>query len=161
MRPPDREKWHIVSITAHRKVSPADSRRIHVAMKHIMALTHIDAIYFGGARGGDTEALKGALHFRAKGPARPRLVVVVPNTLGRQPFETHEWTQQADEVIELKNPITPDDGFNAYTVRDQYLVDIATSLVAFWNGNYATGTGKTVRMAERDGLVVTRIAIQG
>ncbi len=158
------EHWHIVSVTAHRAtagsstLSSDDIHKIHICMKKVVSLPHIDAIYFGGARGGDTEALKAALHFRGGSP-RPYLVVVVPDTLLKQPFETHTFSRKADEIIELKHPITPTDGFSAYSKRDQYLVDVATSLLAFFSGNYASGTGKTVRMAEEVGLVVTKIQI--
>jgi hypothetical protein len=159
MRPPERERWHIVSITAHRQISLDDVRKVHIVMRKIVSLPHIDAIYFGGARGGDSEALKAALHFRVN--KRPHLTVVVPDKLVKQPFETHAISKQADEIVELGHRITPDDGFAAYDKRDQYLVDVATSLVAFFGGNYATGTGKTVRMAERDGIVVTKIGMRG
>lgn len=158
MRPPDREKWHIVSVTAHRAMSDDDIRKIHFVMGKVVALPHIDAIYFGGARGGDTEALKSALHHRGAAK-RPRLVVVAPDTLVKQPFETHVWSRQADEIVELRHPITRDDGFASFGKRDQYLVDMATSLLAFFSGNYATGTGKTVKMAEADGIVVTKIKV--
>lgn len=117
----------------------------------------IDAIYFGGAKGGDTEALKAALFYRTG--RRPWLVVVVPDVVTKQPFETRAWTHRADEVIELKNPITSDDDYEAYTIRDQYLVDVGSLLVAFWRGNYKTGTGKTVRMAENSGLKIVRVPL--
>lgn len=159
-RPVERERWHIVSITAHRNLSEADVTTIHTTMKYVLQRPHIDAIYFGGARGGDTEALKAALHFRGANK-RPWLTVVCPAALTNQPLETHCWSRKADEVIELGHHITKDDGFAAYTNRDRYLVDIATTLLAFFNGDYKTGTGKTVRMAEADGLKVTRIRIHG
>lgn len=158
VRPPDRERWHIVSITAHRALSADDISRIHTTMKYVLQRAHIDAIYFGGARGGDTEALKAALHWRGN-TKRPHLVVVVPDTVSKQPYETHAWTRQADEIIELNNKITRDDGFASFTKRDRYLVDVATSVLAFFSGNYASGTGKTVKMAEDDGLAVTKIKV--
>jgi hypothetical protein len=128
-------------------------------MKTIVSVARVDAVYFGGARGADTEALRGALHHRSQWD-RPKLIVVVPDTFEKQPKETQLWTKKADEVIELKNPITKDDNFASFAIRDHYLVDIANSLVAFFSGDYSTGTGKTVRMAERDGVVVTKIPIE-
>jgi hypothetical protein len=116
-----------------------------------MHKSHIDVIYFGGARGGNTEALRAALHFRGDAK-RPKLIVVVPDSLARQPLETQIWSKKADAVVELNHPITKEDGFAAYGKRDQYLVDRATTVLAFFSGNYATGTGKTVRMAETKGV---------
>lgn len=127
-------------------------------MKTLVGNASIDAIYFGGARGADTEALKAALEFRAD--KRPWLVVVVPDTVSRQPRETHEWTRKADEVIELHAAITKDDGFASFKKRNVFLVDIASFLVAFWAGDYSTGTGHAVRYAEKDGLVVYKIPIR-
>lgn len=157
-RPPDRLNWRIASVTAHRDIGAGDLPLIHAAMRMLVGHDDVDAIYFGGARGGDTEALKAALYFRGVNP-RPWLTVVVPETLDQQPSETHFWSKKANEVIELRNPITKDDYFKSYTIRDRYLVDSATFLVAFFNGDYKTGTGKTVRMAEKDGLEVHRIPI--
>jgi hypothetical protein len=157
-RPSDREEWVIASVTAHRELIESDLSIIHSTMRALVSHEEIDAIYFGGARGGDTEALQAALYFRGKSP-RPWLSVVVPDTLDQQPLNTHHWSKKANEVIELRNPITKTDGFNSYTVRDQYLVDVATFVVAFFNGNYASGTGKTVRMAEKVGLEIHKIPI--
>jgi hypothetical protein len=158
-RPADRLDWEIASITAHRDLAPSDAAVIQGAMQTLVAHPSVDAIYFGGARGGDTIALQAALYFRQG--QRPWLTVVVPDRVEKQPVETHFWTRKADEVIELRNEITKADYFQSFTIRDRYLVDVATYLVAFFNDNYKTGTGKTVRMAEKDGLQVHKIKVVG
>jgi hypothetical protein len=158
-RPDDRLNWQIASVTAHRDLAASDHAVIHKAMQTLVLHPDVDAIYFGGARGGDTVALQAALYFRTD--QRPWLTVVVPDKLKNQPVETHFWTGKADEVIELGNPITKTDHFLSYTIRDRYLVDVASYLVAFFNGNPKTGTGKTVRMAEKDGLQVHKVTIVG
>jgi len=159
VRPPDRERWKIVSITGHRDLSPKDLRLVQRGLQALVNNKTIDAIYFGGAKGTDTEALKAAVGFRTG--TRPHLVVVVPDTVDAQPWGTREWTRKADEVIELRNPITQDDKFKSYRLRNQYLVDICTFLVAFWNGDYKSGTGQAVRMAEKDGLFVYKFPVTG
>lgn len=128
-------------------------------MKALVGNKTLDAIYFGGARGADTEALKAALEFREG--QHPKLVVVVPDTVENQPSDTREWTRKADEVIELRNPITSEDSYASFKARNQYLVDAATLLVAFWNGVYKSGTGSAVRMAERAGIPVHRVSVSG
>jgi hypothetical protein len=128
-------------------------------MKGLVGNPTLDAIYFGGAKGTDTEALKAALHYRTG--KKPWLVVVVPDTVEVQPGETHEWARKADEVIELRNHISKDDSFASFRTRNQYLVDVATFLVAFWNGLYKSGTGQAVRMAEKVGLVFYKIPVTG
>jgi len=149
-----------VSITAHRDLTEDDIKIIHGSMKALVSKAHIATVFFGGARGGDTEALRAALHFRGE-HRRPRFVVVVPDTVANQPVSTQAWTRQADEVVELGYPISKDDGFAAYTARDQYLVDVADTVIAFFNGNYKTGTGKTVKMAEEKGIFVAKVSISG
>ena len=157
-RPADRMDWEIASITAHRDVTASDVAIIQDAMRTLVAHPDVDAIYFGGARGGDTIALQAALYFRQG--QRPWLTVVVPDRVESQPEETRAWTRQADEVIELRNAITSKDHFISYTIRDRYLVDVASYLVAFFNGNHKTGTGKTVRMAEKVGLLVYHVPLK-
>jgi predicted Rossmann fold nucleotide-binding protein DprA/Smf involved in DNA uptake len=117
----------------------------------------IKAIYFGGASGSDTEALKAALYHR-KG-SRPRLIVLVPNTLENQPRETHEWSRKADELIELKRPITPEDGYLSYRKRNELLVDHGDLVIAFFNGDYKSGTGQAIRYAEKTGKKVYQINV--
>lgn len=150
---------YTVGFTAHRKLTAEDIRTIHQVMKALVAKEHIEVFIFGGASGGDTEALKAALHFRGTSK-RPKIVVAVPHNTQSQPFETRIWTPKADEVIELGHVITREDGFAAYGLRDQYLVDQSDSFVAFFCGDYRTGTGKTIRMAEAKGIPVTKVDIE-
>lgn len=147
----------IAAITGHRDLSPKDLNRVQTAMRGLVHNPTIDAIYFGGAIGADTEALRAALTYRTE--KRPWLVVVTPDTVEHQPGPTQVWSRQADELIELKNPITSNDKFASYRIRNQFLVDACTLLVAFWNGNYKSGTGSAVRMAERQGKPVHRIPL--
>ena len=119
----------------------------------------VDAIYFGGALGADTVALQ-ASH-EARIDKRPHLVVVTPDTAARQPIEARRWFKLADEVVELRHKITKDDRYAAFKLRNQYIVDISTSLVAFWNGEVKSGTGSAVRMARDVGLMVHHVKIEG
>lgn len=148
----------ILGVTAHRSITVRDAQVILQTMIDIVRSGEVDVILFGGAIGGDTIALRGALHFR-RGTI-PRLGVVVPDTVKHQPISTQEFTYKADFVVELKNPITSDNRFLAYTLRDQYIVDQATSFLAFYSGNPITGTGKTVRMAQRKGIPVQVVTIR-
>jgi predicted Rossmann fold nucleotide-binding protein DprA/Smf involved in DNA uptake len=151
-RPPERLHWYIASVTGHRELGPKSLARLRSAMKGLAQNPRIDAIYLGGALGSDTEALKAALEYRQG--KRPWLVVVVPDRLKNQPWHTRKWSQKADELIELGNQITAENQWRSYKIRDEYLVDVCSFLVAFFNGDYSSGTGYTVRYAEKDGLQV-------
>jgi len=157
MRSPDRLDWTIISITGHRELGPISKKKVWASMRILVEKPHVDAIYFGGALGTDTEALKASLHYRTG--KRPHLVVVVPNTTSHQPAAARDWIYQADEVIELGNPITQDDGWASFKKRNEFLVDCGTYLVAFFNGNYRSGTGHAIRYAEKDGLAVYKILV--
>lgn len=149
--------WKVASISGHRSIGPNSKKRVWDAVQMLVDNSTIKSIYFGGARGTDTEALKAALYHR-KG-LFPRLIVVLPNTIEQQPVDTHQWTLRADELVELKQNITPEDGYLSYRRRNEYLVDRGTFLVAFFNGNFKSGTGQAISYAEKSGKTVYRISI--
>jgi len=160
MRPPERELWKIVSVTGHRSLSSAgDLQLVQTAIQTVVRNSSVDAIYFGGARGVDTEALKSALIWRSG--IRPHLTVVVPDTIGAQPWDTREWTRKADEVIELRNPIMASNKYASFRIRNQYLVEIASLVLAFWNGNPNSGTGQAVRLARTACRKVYTVKVSG
>jgi uncharacterized phage-like protein YoqJ len=128
-------------------------------MALLVAREGIEELWFGGARGTDTVALLAALAHRKEG--RPKLVVVVPDKVSRQPYEAQAAIRRADQVIELGHPITKEDRYAAFKERNVYLVDHTSFLVAFWTGDYKTGTGHAVAYAERDGIKVYKIPVRG
>lgn len=149
-----------VAITANRKLAPQDYDDIFEEMSFLITSPNIEAIYFGGAVGGDTVALKSCLDIVCL--TRPRLIVVVPNRLQDQPRETHAVSRRADEIIELGMPITSADGWRAYKARNEYMVDHADHLVAFWNkSTKPSGTGSCISYAYKVGKTVKIIEITG
>jgi hypothetical protein len=158
MRPADREHWKIISLSGHRNVSLKDESRIVAATKTLVNNPTIDAMYFGGALGADTISLRAAATYRVG--KRPHLVVVCPNTRNHQPVDARKYFHLADEVIELGYEITRDDGFKAFKLRNEYLVDVASSLVAFYSGKRNSGTGHAVGYAESLGLSVYKIPVE-
>jgi predicted Rossmann fold nucleotide-binding protein DprA/Smf involved in DNA uptake len=134
------------TITGHRTLGPKSIKRVWTAARTLLGNLSIDEIYIGGASGVDTEFLKASLHYRTGN--RPKIIVVVPDTIERQPVSTRAWTRQADEVIELREPITADNQYLSYWKRNKYIVDRGTFLVAFFNGNFESGTGSTINYAK-------------
>lgn len=148
-----------VAVTGNRGVTAADRSIIRRVVRELLADAEVETIYFGGALGADTEALQAALGMR-RGD-RPRLVVVVPDTLEAQPRETRDVSRRADEVVELRRPIDASDGWRAYHARNRWMVDHASLLVAFWDGHPRSGTGATVRYARRRGVEVRIVSVEG
>lgn len=150
---------HRVAITANRKLTDADYPTIFNKMAELVTDPEVEAIYIGGAVGGDTVALESALSIACMN--RPRLIVVVPCRLENQPKSTHAASRQADELIELNNPITQSDGFNSYKIRNIYMVDNAARTVAFWSGDQKSGTYHAIHHTEKTGKPVDIVKIQG
>jgi hypothetical protein len=80
-----------------------------------------------------------------------------------QPQETIRESQKADELIELKNPITPIDKFASYHIRNQYMVDQpgVKKIYGFWNGQYRSGTTACMNYARKQGKKVREVRING
>ena len=147
----------IVAITGHRKLSPADAALVTARVEALIYEVRPAAVIFGGAVGVDTVALAAAQHHRShRGGTvrahRSRLVVIVPDVVRAQPHEAREAIRlYADEVVEMRNPIKRADGWAAYHARNREMVDRATHVLAFWDGDTRTGTGSCVAYAQRMG----------
>lgn len=156
MRKPHQLNWKIASITGHRDIGPKSLALLRREAAALAKNPTIDAIALGGARGVDTEFLKTVYH--ARDGKRPWLIVVVPDTVEKQPWEAKAAIRtMADEVIELGNPITSEDRFESFRTRNVYLVELCSLLVACWDGNYKSGTGHAVKVAEAKNVPVVRI----
>lgn len=150
----------IVAITGHRKLSPADAALVTARVEALIYEVRPGVVIFGGAVGVDTVALAAAQHHRSYGghtvrAHRSRLVVIVPDVVAAQPHEAREAIRlYADEVVEMRNPIKRVDGWAAYYARNEAMVNRATHVLAFWDGDTRTGTGSCVAYAVRMGREV-------
>lgn len=150
-----------VVITANRNLTNSDKRRIWKYMAKVVRNPKVEVIYFGGARGGDTWALRAARKQRQGN--KPKLVVVVPYKLKEQPRETWHESTRADDLVELRNEVSAKDGFAAYRKRNTFMVqqEGVGKVVAFWNGDARSGTAMTLNIAKKMGLSVRVIPIEG
>jgi predicted Rossmann fold nucleotide-binding protein DprA/Smf involved in DNA uptake len=148
-----------VAITGNRGITAQDATAVRAKLRELVADPSVVLILFGGARGADTVALEEALARRKGG--RPRLVVVLPDTIDAQPRDTWATTRRADERIELGRPIRVEDRWRAYHLRNRRLVEEAGELVAFWNGDPRSGTAATIGLARQHGLAVEIVEVEG
>ncbi len=148
-----------VAITGNRGTTERDRGIVREAMRALVADPGISEIWFGGALGTDTIALEAALEYRRGG--RPRLIVVLPDTLAAQPQETRAASARADERVELGRAIRAEDRWRAYHERNRYLIERATRVVAFWNGEPRSGTSATIGLARKRGLPVEVVEVEG
>lgn len=139
----------IIAITGNRDLVTSDFNVINCKIEELVTDKSVSIIYFGGALGADTIALNAAIEIRdAIGRSDINLICVVPDTLEKQPVATRATSLRADMVIELLNKITQDDKYHAYHERNRYMVDKATEVVAFWDGDTNSGTWSTIRYAK-------------
>lgn len=146
----------IITITGHRKISFDAKIKIDETMQYLLSHCEVDKIFFGGAKGTDTYALECALKHRQN--KNCQLIVIVPDVLEKQPFETQSISQQADEIIELYNEITPKNRYLSYKLRNEYMIDNCHIVVAFFDGNYKSGTGHAISYAKqtnKETMIVT------
>lgn len=153
-------KQYRVAITANRLLIPSDHEIIAIQMAKLMTDPLVEAIYFGGAIGGDTVALQACLDMTFLD--RPKLIVVVPFKLSDQPKITRSVSEQADELIELGNPITVSDGYRSYHIRNEFMCDHSSKIVAFWNkSTKPSGTAACIRYALKTKKEVEIVEIKG
>ena len=151
----------IVGITGSRSFRYSSAELISSKMLWLVTELDVDTICFGGAKGADTIALSKVLEFRKSARfVLPKLIVILPNKLESQPPETHYTTRLADEVIELGLRITAEDHYEAYHARNRSIVDRSDEIVAFWNGDYASGTWSCIKYAKSVKKPVEEIRLQ-
>jgi len=156
------KKQLTIAITGNRYPDQTDYQLIETTIKKIVFNKNIKEIVFGGAIGVDSIALLYALKFRENAKLKtPKLTVVVPDKLTDQPEGTRDVSAMADELVELKNTITSDDGYNSYRLRNEYMVKRSNRIVAFWDGSPRSGTFMTINLAKQHKKAYEVIDIQG
>lgn len=176
-----------VAITASRDLGPDATGQIELGMARLLS-TPRSEIRFGGARGGDTIALRAAREIirsrTSREPqARPTLVVFVPSSLADQPREAIRAIEEcADRVCELGLPVGMSVSYHRRNrmmldggvvqarrrvgpggLSDQLIPTIrlpADALMVFWNGGPG-GTAYTICYAEKRGIQFAIVRIRG
>ncbi len=151
--------------TGHRYIHDDDLDRINARMMQDMRDPDVEEMYFGGAIGADSYALRFAYLARGALRKEPVLTVVCPNTKDQLPYVARKWADKyAGKFIELGNEITGADGWRAFKLRDYYMVDQIRDvgqLNAFWSGRKPSGTWATVEYAIQTGALWEHIPILG
>ena len=118
-----------------------------------------ETFYTGLARGVDLWAANIVIGMRKKHPDL-KLIGVKPfpkqgtEYRGEELYIYNSIMSHADDTIHL----CPQYQRNCYRLRNQYMIDHSDLLIATV-ANMASGTGQTIRMAEKKGIIVRRISL--
>ncbi|MCQ2407466.1 MAG: DUF1273 domain-containing protein [Oscillospiraceae bacterium] len=154
-----------VCISGHRpeKLPQGNALRIIQSLLYQEIGSAIDdgaaVFYTGMARGTDLWAAEMILQFRQTCP-QIRLVCVLPfaESVSRlrsvERYQAMTLMNAADETVTLSEHYYP----GCYRARNAYMVSRSQRLIAV-AADPASGTGQTIRMAERNGLEVRLISL--
>ena len=154
-----------VCFTGHRSINePANDLcwKIETAIVKAIQEFNVTDFYAGGAIGFDMLAAISVIHMKEKyDHIRLHLVLPCPTNI-----MTVKWSNEdkamLDELFYFIESVTViSDRYYDGCMRDrnQRLVDLANKLcICYWNeNNFRSGTGQTVRMAERKGLLIKNL----
>ncbi len=154
-----------VCFTGHRGINePANDlgMRIETAIEKSILKFNATDFYAGGAIGFDMLAAVSVIHTMDKyDDIRLHLVLPCPTHI-----MTVKWSQEdkamLDELFYFVESVTViSDRYygGCMKERNQRLVDLADTLcICYWNeNNFRSGTGQTVRMAEKKGLLIKNL----
>ena len=154
-----------VCFTGHRSIKEPLSklyRRLDRAIEKAITENNASDFYVGGAVGFDMIAALRVLRLKKKcSPVRLHLVLPCPI-----PEMVIKWNDKDkitfDDILNRADSITViSDRYydGCMKERNQRLVDLADTLcICYWNENdNRSGTGQTVRMAERKGLMIKNL----
>ncbi len=116
-----------------------------------------DTFMFGGAIGFDMLCANMVAVYKKAYPIK--LIAVIPYKNQADKWSTSDkqnykhLLSTCDEVITLSEHYHTD----CYKNRNQYMVDRATKLIAYYDGGQRSGTGQTVRMAQRKNITITNL----
>ncbi|WP_317854461.1 SLOG family protein [Chakrabartyella piscis] len=155
-------KEKTASVTGHRKL-PMDME-LEILQKQLANEIEVSIndgyirFLFGGAIGWDM--LCGFVVASLKEKYKEiQLVAVVPFREQEEKWSKEEQTKYrellhlCDEVIILQEEYTKD----CFKNRNQYMVDHSSKVIAYYNGGVRSGTGQTIRMAEKQKLNIVNL----
>ena len=164
----DAEEWDLLSVRTHACFFSGHRTIGTDVLMHItdaaeeevrkLADEGFDVFLCGGARGFDLFAANAVLRVQKAFPSI-RLVMCLPC-----PEQTRGWSdtdRRLHDAICARGEvycISPEYDDNCMKKRNRFLVDHAAVGIAYYTGAYRSGTGQTVRYAEKKGISVINLA---
>lgn len=145
--------------TGHRKIShniEELSTKLYCVVEKMIKKDGITDFFNGGAIGWDILTAKVVLKLKETYP-QVQLHMILPCTPEEQ---SENWTEEQKKeyfyVLESADTVRKVSEYyfdGCMKVRNAELVRLAGCCFCYWNGNYRTGTGQTVKMAYRKNIM--------
>ena len=151
-----------VCFTGHRTIAEDKeklSTRLYALLERLVTEQKIMDFYTGGAVGWDAFAALTVLKLRESYP-EVKLHLVLPCPFEEQSAKWNKSQKEEHKNIALladTKEITSEHlGENAMKIRNARLVELASDYcICYWNPkNFRSGTGQTVRMAQKKGIEI-------
>jgi len=146
-----------ISLTGTRYTEKKHDKEVYRTLSGFIKQFKPENMYFGGARGIDTISLLISKAIVTKLNFSTKLIVVFPNTKHQAPMDAaHAAVTYADEIVELENEITKENGYSSYRTRNEYLVDHCELLIGFPHKRHKvrSGTWMCINYAQKIGKEV-------
>ncbi len=154
-----------VCFTGHRTIAEDKetlSARLYALLEHLVTEKKVTDFYTGGAVGWDALAALTVLKLRESYP-EVKLHLVLPCPFDEQSAKWKEAQKEEHKYIaslaDTKEFTSEHLGKNAMQIRNARLVELASDYcICYWNPkNFRSGTGQTVRMAQKKGIEVVNL----
>ena len=154
-----------VCFTGHRTIAEDKetlSARLYALLERLVTEQKVTDFYTGGAVGWDALAALTVLKLRESYP-EVKLHLVLPCPFEEQSAKWNEAQKEEHKHIaslaDTKEFTSEHLGKNAMKIRNARLVELASDYcICYWNPkNFRSGTGQTVRMAQKKGIEVINL----
>ena len=154
-----------VCFTGHRTIAEDKetlSARLYALLERLVTEQKVTDFYTGGAVGWDALAALTVLKLRESYP-EVKLHLVLPCPFEEQSAKWNEAQKEEHKHIaslaDTKEFTSEHLGKNAMKIRNARLVELASDYcICYWNPkHYRSGTGQTVRMAQKKGIEVINL----
>lgn len=154
-----------VCFTGHRTIAEDKetlSARLYVLLERLVTEKKVTDFYTGGAVGWDALAALTVLKLRESYP-EVKLHLVLPCSFEEQSAKWNEAQKEEHKCIaslaDTKEFTSEHLDKNAMRIRNARLVELASDYcICYWNPkHYRSGTGQTVRMAQKKGIEVINL----
>ena len=131
-------------------------------VQRLVQQQRVDMFLCGMADGFDLFAAQRLLWLRRMDriPQGVCLIAVLPYPGHIRSMPRKRWTEAYQEVLLYAQDalvVSAEYGPEAYKKRNAYMVEHARYVLAFWNHSPRSGTGQTVRMAEKSGRTIVNL----